>query len=88
MTKSNNKIVSVPRTISKVEKNILLGFSEENFVKTADLMQLLSRCIDPQEWSLLNEMWRDSYTDSCDTATVSTVCKQLKQKYKNQHTKC
>jgi hypothetical protein len=85
MTK--NKIISVSRLISKAEKSILLGFSEENFEKTADVLNILSQCVEPQEWRLLNEFWRDSYTDSCDSGTLNTVCKQLKQKYKNQHTK-
>ena len=85
---SKIKIISVPRMISRVEKNVSLGFSEENFSKTSGLMKILSECVDPQDHKLLSELWRDSYTDDCDSETLNTVCKQLKQKYKNQHTKC
>lgn len=87
MTNTTSKIMNIPRAITKIEKNIMLGFSDETYLKINGLMKILSHCLDPYDLGVLKEFWRDSYTDSCDHVILDTVCKQLKLKYKNQSVK-
>jgi hypothetical protein len=73
---------NIPRLISVLEKHIVLGYTHENYREAAKLFGVLSRCVEPCDSRLLEEYWRDSYTDSVDATSLKAAVKSLKAKYR------
>lgn len=80
-----HRSINVPHLLSKVESNIILGYTHENFRETRRILQTLGTCMNYADLEVVEQFWRDSYTDSCDAELLASTVRNLKYQY--QHTK-
>jgi hypothetical protein len=67
--------------LEEIKEGILMGFSHENFCFISRLLYKVKPHIKKEEIQLLEEMWRDSYTDACSEETLSMYVGTLKSRF-------
>ena len=66
------------RALNRLKRQINLGFSDENFATISWLMGLIQPHVDPESHRRLAELWRDTYTFSCDQRELNRVIRELR----------
>lgn len=67
--------------LEETKEGILLGFSHENFCFISRLLHKLKPHVKKEEIQMLEELWRDSYTDACDEEVLSSYIISLKSRF-------
>lgn len=67
--------------LEEIRESILTGFSHENFCFISRSLYKLKPHIKKEEMQVLEEMWRDSYTDTCSEEVLSTYVTTLKSRF-------
>lgn len=67
--------------LEETKKSILNGFSHENFCFISRLLYKLRPHIKKEEIQTIEEMWRDSFTSSCNEEKLSEHITFLKSRF-------
>ena len=72
------KKINIMKTLGLLKKMINVGYTPENFENIDSLMKQLQPHVDPNKFRRLSEMWRNSYTDSCELSELNSVIDSFK----------
>jgi hypothetical protein len=75
-TKQTNR--QVIRLLKHFEKNVRLGYSDENYTELASVYNQLSRKLPLQEIHVLGEVWRKTYTENVSSKEIADVIDGVK----------
>jgi len=68
--------------LDEIKNRISIGFTHENFCLISRLLYKIKPFINKEEVQTLEEMWRDSFTDSCNETTLSSHITMLRERFK------
>lgn len=71
----------VVSTLDLVQKYISQGFTHENFIRISRLLNTIHKYLKKDEIQLLEEKWRDSYTDSCDETELIEKISEIRFRF-------
>jgi len=78
-TREENKF-DLNRALNKIKRHINLGYTEENYNTIAWLMGQITPMVDPNARRQLEEIWRNSYTDSFEQKDLNQLIRSMRCK--------
>lgn len=71
----------VGKALNEFQQLMMVGYTHDNFNNIARCLGKISGHLFLEELKVLQELWRDSFTDSCDQADLVYVIEGIRARF-------